>query len=62
MNHVMATRRLNELVTRHRALHEQVDRLERHLYLTPVEQQRVAELKKMRLAAKDEIASIKRSL
>ena len=62
MDHAMATRRLNELVTRHRVLHEQVDRLERHLYLTPVEQQRVAELKKMRLAAKDQIASIKRYL
>ena len=62
MNHVMATRRLNELVTQHRSLHEQVDQLERHLYLTPVEQQRVAELKKMRLAAKDQIANIKRNL
>ena len=62
MDHAMATRRLNELMTRHRALHEQVDRLERHLYLTPVEQQRVAELKKMRLAAKDQIATIKRNL
>ena len=62
MDHVMATRRLHELVTRHRSLHEQVDQLEKHLYLTPVEQQRVAELKKMRLAAKDQIAQIKRAL
>ena len=51
-----ANERLDTLVARHRALHQQVDELERHLYLTPSEQQQVTQLKKLRLAAKDRIA------
>jgi uncharacterized protein YdcH (DUF465 family) len=60
MNGAMASQRLDALVARHRDLHEQVDELERHRYLTPSERQRVTRLKKMRLAAKDEIAALKR--
>jgi len=60
MTQVTASRRLEELVARHRSLHEQVDRLEQHRYLTPVEQQRVADLKKLKLAAKDQIAALRR--
>ena len=62
MDEAMASQRLSELVARHRALDEQVDELERHRYLTPSEQQRVTSLKKMRLAAKDKIAELKRRM
>jgi len=60
MTPLTAGQRLDELVARHRSLHEQVDRLEQHRYLTPVEQRQVADLKKLKLAAKDQIAALKR--
>lgn len=62
MNEAMANERLSALVAQHRALHEQVDELQRHLYLTPSEQVQVTKLKKLRLAAKDKIAELKRRL
>ena len=60
MNDPTASERLDALVAQHRALHQQVDELERHLYLTPSEQQQVTHLKKLRLAAKDRIARLRR--
>jgi len=56
-----AGQRLDALVARHRSLHREVDQLERRRYLTPHEQQRVTDLKKRRLAAKDRIAALKRA-
>ena len=60
MTQVTADQRLDALVARHRSLHKQVDALERRRYLTPHEQQRVTDLKKLRLAAKDQIAALRR--
>ena len=62
MNEPMASQRLDELVAKHRALDRQVDDLERHLYLTSGEQLQVTNLKKMRLAAKDRIAQLRRQM
>jgi uncharacterized protein YdcH (DUF465 family) len=60
MNRARATRDLDALVRKHRDLDDQVDELEQRRYLTPIEQQRVASLKKLRLAARDQIAAIRR--
>ena len=62
MSESMASHRLEELVAKHRALDRQVDDLERHRYLTASEQLRVTNLKKMRLAAKDKIAALRRQM
>ena len=45
---------------RHRELDARLSELGRHLYLTPNEQREAAELKKLKLRAKDEIASLRR--
>ena len=52
--------RLTELERAHSELKDQVRRLERRAYLTPNEQTYMTELKKQKLAAKDQIAMIKR--
>ena len=59
MSDGMAEDRLSLLEQKHRNLNEEVDRLERRPYLTPEEQRQVTELKKQKLAAKDEIFAIR---
>lgn len=54
--------RLVQLERQHSELKEAVKRLERHAYLTPNEQLEVSTLKKQKLAAKDQIAALKREL
>ena len=61
MPQASAVQYLDSLVAQHRSLHDQVDALERRRYLTPSEQQRVTDLKKLRLAAKDQIVAIRRA-
>jgi len=55
------TARLNEAEARHRALDERLKELARHAYLTPEEQVEVAQLKKQKLKAKDEIHELRRT-
>jgi uncharacterized protein YdcH (DUF465 family) len=62
MKEVMSTNRLFTLEERHKSLSEQVHRLGRRAYLTPHEQQQMADLKKLKLMAKDEIVALKRTL
>lgn len=53
----------NQLMTaeqRHKTLAEEVRMLERRAYLTPDEQRHITELKKQKLAAKDELFALKR--
>lgn len=52
--------RLHVLQQQHAHLKEQVRQLERRAYLTPPEQRHIADLKKQKLAAKDQIQAIKR--
>lgn len=60
MNGAVSTDPMLELEARHRHLHEEVSRLERRNYLSPEEQRRMAELKKHKLAAKDELYAARR--
>jgi uncharacterized protein YdcH (DUF465 family) len=60
MNGAVSTDPMLELEARHRHLHEEVNRLERQSYLSPNEQHRVAELKKQKLAAKDQLYAARR--
>jgi uncharacterized protein YdcH (DUF465 family) len=53
--------RLTELEMRHRQLHEEVTQLERRALLTPEEQRQIAELKKLKLLAKDELYAARRA-
>jgi uncharacterized protein YdcH (DUF465 family) len=62
MKEATATNRLRTLEERHKTLSEQVHRLGRRAYLTPGEQQQMADLKKLKLLAKDELAELKRVL
>jgi uncharacterized protein YdcH (DUF465 family) len=59
MNIAMADR-VQALEQQHRNLAQQVYQLERRAYLTPFEQRRVSDLKKMKLLAKDQLASLRR--
>ena len=52
--------RLSQMEARHRELDARLSELGRHLYLTPTEQREAAELKKLKLRAKDEIVSLRR--
>jgi hypothetical protein len=52
---------LEDLERRHRSLDSEVNRLERQLYLTNVEQAQVAELKKEKLRTRDLIQDLRRS-
>lgn len=54
--------RLNHAEARHKELDARLKELARHTYLTPAEQVEVAELKKMKLLAKDEIATLRRRI
>jgi uncharacterized protein YdcH (DUF465 family) len=62
MGESMAQLRIEALQQAHQTLKEAVKRLERHAYLTPTERQYVSELKKQKLAAKDQIELLKREL
>lgn len=60
MKEVMAHDRMREVESKHHELAEQVRLLERRAYLTPDEQRVVSELKKQKLAAKDELYALRR--
>lgn len=51
---------VDQLEQKHRTLAEEVQRLNRRAYLTPVEQRLMTDLKKQKLMAKDLLAQIKR--
>lgn len=51
---------LEDLERRHRSLDSEVNRLERQVYLTNMEQQQIAELKKEKLRTRDLIADMRR--
>jgi uncharacterized protein YdcH (DUF465 family) len=53
---------VKQLEDRHRELAKKVERLERRAYLTPGEQRHIADLKKQKLAAKDELFGVRRIL
>jgi uncharacterized protein YdcH (DUF465 family) len=57
-----ANDRLRELEREHQVLKSAVRRLERRGHLTPPEQQEVSSLKKQKLQAKDQIASLRRDV
>ena len=61
MNGLIAEERVQELEERHRRLHEEVSLLERRVYLTPDEQRQMANLKKQKLIAKDELYEARRN-
>jgi hypothetical protein len=61
-NEPTAIDRLRMLEHRHLTLKEQVKELERRAYLTPPEQRQIADLKKLKLAAKDQIFALRRGL
>jgi hypothetical protein len=52
---------LEDLERRHRSLDSEVERLERQVYLTSVEQAQVAQLKKEKLRTRDLIQDLRRS-
>ena len=52
---------LEDLERRHRSLDSEVNRLERQLYLTIVEQHQVAELKKEKLRTRDLMENLRRA-
>lgn len=51
---------LEDLERRHRSLDSEVNRLERQVYLTDMEQLQIAELKKEKLRTRDLIADLRR--
>jgi len=52
---------LEDLERRHRSLDSEVNRLERQVYLTSIEQAQVAQLKKEKLRTRDLIQDLRRS-
>ena len=54
--------RLSSVEARHRELEDRLRELGRRPFLTPREQQEVAEIKKHKLRAKDEMAALRRGL
>jgi len=52
--------RYNAVEGRHRELEERLRALGRRAYLTPAERKEVVEIKKHKLAAKDEMVTLKR--
>ncbi len=62
MGEPTAQGRIGQLERTHQELKEMVRELERRAYLTPIEQQRMTELKKQKLLAKDQIAALRRDL
>lgn len=57
----MADEHLTRLEMQHRRLHEEVHALERRAFLTPQEQRLIAQLKKQKLVAKDELYAARRA-
>jgi uncharacterized protein YdcH (DUF465 family) len=53
--------RLSRIEAQHRQLDEQLEQLQRRPHLTPKEQLELAELKKHKLRAKDEIMALRGS-
>ncbi|MCG8557926.1 MAG: DUF465 domain-containing protein [Proteobacteria bacterium] len=53
---------LDELSREHLALKREVDQYRRRALLTPTEQRRMAELKKLKLAAKDALVGLRASI
>jgi uncharacterized protein YdcH (DUF465 family) len=51
--------RVSELEKKHQLLKLQVAKLERRAHLTPVERRQVADLKKLKLQAKDELTVLR---
>jgi uncharacterized protein YdcH (DUF465 family) len=60
MKETMATEGVRDTEERHRILARQVAALERRAFLTPNEQREISELKKLKLAAKDELFGLRR--
>jgi len=60
MKYEPAENHVHELEQKHRTLDQEVSRLERRLYLTPLEQRHVTDLKKEKLRTKDLLFSLKR--
>ncbi|HEX2674443.1 MAG TPA: YdcH family protein [Polyangiaceae bacterium] len=58
----VSSARIDQLERRHSALKEQITLLDQRRYLTGEEESLVHELKKERLAAKDEITTLRRGL
>ena len=56
----LATERIRELELQHKNLDVAVSRLGRRAYLTPGEQREIADLKKQKLLAKDQLAALRR--
>jgi uncharacterized protein YdcH (DUF465 family) len=54
--------RLNRVEALHRQLDERLKELGRRAHLTPKEQLELAEIKKHKLKAKDEIAALRRAI
>lgn len=54
--------RIRRMELRHRELDSRIDELGRRAILTPSEQREISELKKRKLATKDQIAAMKRVL
>jgi len=54
--------RLSMLEKRHRDLKDRVSKLKRRAYLTPSEQKQIADLKKLKLNAKDELHALRRQI
>jgi uncharacterized protein YdcH (DUF465 family) len=53
---------VTSIEAQHRKLSERLQELGRRALLTPREQQEVAELKKLKLRAKDELTALRRTL
>lgn len=54
--------RIRRMEARHRELDSKIDELGRRALLTPTEQREIAELKKHKLHAKDQITAMRRAL
>jgi uncharacterized protein YdcH (DUF465 family) len=52
--------RLSLIEARHKELEARLKELGRHSHLTPLEQREIAEIKKQKLRAKDEITALRR--
>lgn len=61
MGNLSRTATIRTLEQRHQLLAEKVARLEKRAFLTPAEQLEVSNLKKQKLAAKDELFEVKRA-
>jgi uncharacterized protein YdcH (DUF465 family) len=59
MKDATASDNAEQLQARHRELAEEVRQLEKRAYLTPEEQRHITELKKQKLAAKDQLFGLK---